>query len=65
MLHAKLLQLCLTLCDPMDYSPPGSLSMEFSRQKYWNRLPFPSAGDLSEPGIEPMTPMLPALQVDS
>ena len=65
MLHAKLLQLCLTVCDPTDYSPPGSLSMEFSRQKYWSRLPFPSAGDLPEPGIEPMTPVPPALQVDS
>ena len=26
-------QLCLTLCNPMDYSPPGSLAMEFSRQE--------------------------------
>ena len=25
------------LCDPMDCSPPGSLSMEFSRQEYWSR----------------------------
>ena len=29
------------------------LSMEFSRQEYWNGLPFPSPGDLSDPGIEP------------
>ena len=28
------------------------LSMEFSRQEYWSRLPFPSPGDLSDPGIE-------------
>ena len=35
-LHAKSLQSCLTLCDPMDCSPPGSLSMEFSRQEYWS-----------------------------
>ena len=27
--------------------------MEFSRQEYWGGLPFPSAGDLSDPGIEP------------
>jgi len=27
--------------------------MEFPRQEYWNGLPFPSPGDLSEPGIEP------------
>ena len=36
--------------------------MEFSRQKYWNRLPFPSLGDLPDPGIEPWSP---ALQADS
>ena len=36
-------QLCPTFCDLMDCSPPGSFSMEFSRQEYWNRLPFPSS----------------------
>ena len=39
-----------TLCDPMDCSP---LSMRFSRQGYWSGLPFPSPGDLPNPGIEP------------
>ena len=35
-------QSCLTLCDPMDYvARQASLSMEFSRQEYWNGLPFP------------------------
>ena len=34
------------------------LSMEFSRQKYWSGLPFPSPGDLPNPGIEPMSPAL-------
>ena len=29
------------------------LSMEFSRQKYWNVLPFPTQGDLPDPRIEP------------
>ena len=29
------------------------LSMEFSRQEYWSRLPFPSPGDLPDPGIKP------------
>ena len=28
-------------------------SMEFSRQAYWSGLPFPSPGDLPDPGIEP------------
>ena len=32
-------QLCPILCDPTDYSPPGSSSMGFSRQEYWNGLP--------------------------
>ena len=39
---AQWLQLCPTLCNPMDYGPPGSLSMEFSWQEYWHGLPFPS-----------------------
>ena len=45
-------QLCLTLCEPMDCSLPGS-SMEFSRQKYGSRLPFSTPGDLPDPRIEP------------
>ena len=48
----------------MDYSTPirvASLSMEFSRQLYCCGLPFPSPGDLSDPGIEPVTPVSPAL----
>ena len=108
---AKSLQSCLTLCDPLDGSPPGfsvpgilqarilewvaisfskiyarlilfatfkkkislsvmsqlfgtlctvacqtSLSMGLSRQEYWSGLPFHSPGDLSRPGIKPMSP---------
>ena len=37
-----------------------SLSMEFSRQEYWSGLPFPSPGDLPDPGIEPGSPTLQA-----
>ena len=55
-------QLCLTVCDPMDCSLPGSPTMEFSKQEYWIGLPFSSPGDLSDPGIEPRSP---ALQADS
>ena len=33
-------------------------SMEFSRQEYWSGLPFPSPGDLPNPGIEPRSPTL-------
>ena len=46
-----------TLCDLMDCSPPDS-SMGFSRQEYWSGLPFPSPGDVPEPGIEPWSPAL-------
>ena len=35
-------------------------SMGFSRQEYWNGLPFPSPGDLPNPGIEPRSPSLQA-----
>ena len=42
-------QLCPTLCNPTDCSPPRS--MEFSKQEYWSGLPFPSAGDLPNLGI--------------
>ena len=34
--------------------------MGFSRQKYWSALPFPSPGDLPNPGIEPRSPTLQA-----
>ena len=36
------------------------LSMGFSRQEYWSGLPFPSPGDLPDPGIEPRSPTLQA-----
>jgi len=44
-------QSCPTLCDPMDYSPPGS-----SVRGYWSGLPFPSPGKLLGPGIKPRFP---------
>ena len=48
---AKLYQ---TLCDLMDCSLPGFfLFMGFSWQEYWSGLPFPTPGDLPNPGIEP------------
>ena len=61
---AKSLQLCLTLCDPMDCRPQALLSMGFSRQEYWSGLPFPSPGDLPDPGVETAFPEAPALQED-
>ena len=41
------------------------LSMGFPRLEYWSGLPFPSPGDLSDPGIKPASPVSPALQADS
>ena len=49
-------QLCLTLCDPMDYTPPGSSVHGILQARYWNGLPFPSPGELPNPGIEPRPP---------
>ena len=47
---------------PWTVACEAPLSMEFSRQEYWNGLPFLSPGDLSNPGIKPESP---ALQADS
>ena len=53
---------CPTLAAPWTVACQASLSIGFSRQEYWSGLPFPSPGDLPNPGIEPGSP---ALQVDS
>ena len=39
--------------------------MGFFRQEYWSGLPFLTPGDLPDPGIEPESPVSPAMQVDS
>ena len=48
---AKSLQSCLTLSDAMDCSLPGSSVHGILQAKYWSGLPFPSPGDLPNPGI--------------
>ena len=45
----------------MDCSLPGSSVHGISRQEYWSGLPFPSPGDLPDPGIEPRSPALDSL----
>ena len=45
----------------MDCSPPGSSVHEILPAKYWSGLPFPPPVDLSDLGIEPMSPASPAL----
>ena len=52
---------CLTTSDPVDCRPPGSSARAFSRQESWSGSPFPSPGDLPDPGIEPTSLMSPAL----
>ena len=61
----KLPQSCLTLCDPMDCSLPGSSYMGFSKQEYWSGLPCLPLGDLPDLRIEPSSLVSPALHVDS
>ena len=53
---------CLTLVIPWTVAPQAPLSMGFSRQECWSRLPFSSPGDLPNPGIKPGAL---ALQTDS
>ena len=53
-------KLCPTLVTPWTVSCQAPLSMGFSRQEYWSALPFPSPGDLPDPGIEPGSPALDA-----
>ena len=43
---------------PWTVAHQASLSMGFSRQEYWSGLPFPSPGDLPNPGTEPASPAL-------
>ena len=58
-LVAQLVQLFVTPWTVAYQAPP---SMGFSRQEYWIELPFPSPGDLPDPGIKPQSP---AFQADA
>ena len=55
-------KLCLTLVTPWSVVGQAPLSIGFPRQERWSGLPFPSLGDLPNPGIKPRSP---ALQADS
>ena len=56
----KLLSRVRLFATPWAVTYQASPSMGFSRQEYWSGLPFPSPGDLSDPGIEPGSPALEA-----
>ena len=47
-MHAKSLQSCPTLCEPMDVAHQAPLSMGFSREEYWSDLPCPPLGGPSQ-----------------
>ena len=52
-------QSCPTLCDPMDYSPPGSSVLGILQARLLEGFPLPAPGDLPDPGIEPTSPASP------
>ena len=57
----KLVSRVLLFATPWTVACQAPPSMEFSSQEYWSGLPFPSPGDLPNPGIKPGSP---ALQID-
>ena len=52
---------CLTLCDPMDWSPPGSSVHGILQRRILEWVAFPPPGSLLHPGIEPVSLASPAL----
>ena len=56
--ESEVAQSCQTLCNPWTVAYQAPLSMGFSRQECWSGLPFPSPGDLPDPGIKPRSPAL-------
>ena len=63
--HAKSPQRVWFLMTQWTVACQAPLSMRFSRHAYWSGLPCPPPGDLPDPGIEPVSPVSPALQADS
>ena len=60
--EVKLLTRVRLFATPWAIAYQAPLSMGFSRREYWSGLPFPSPGDLPNPGVEPRSP---ALQADT
>ena len=58
--EVKLLRCVRFFVTPLTVAHQPPPSMKFSRQQYWSGLPFPSLGDLPDPGIEPGSPTLQA-----
>ena len=64
MLCAQLLSCVRLFATPWTVALQAPLSMGFPRQEYWSGLPFPSPGDLSDPGIKSKSLAPPALAGD-
>ena len=62
---AQMLSHALLFVTPWALVRQGPRVMGFFWQEYWSRLPFPSPGDLSDPGVKPVSPMSSALQAVS
>ena len=58
-------QSCPTLWKPLDCSPPGPSVHGIFQARILEWVTIPSPGDLPDPGIKPMSPVSPALEVDS
>ena len=63
--ESEVAQSCPTLCEPCTVAHQAPLFMGFSRQEYWSGLPFPSPGELPNPGIKPRSPALQAAALTS
>ena len=57
-LHAQSLSHIRLFVTPWTVALQAPLPMGFPRQEYWSGSPFPSPGDLPDPGIEPVSPAL-------
>ena len=61
MCECSVLESCPTLCNYWTIARQAPLSMGLFRQEYWSGLPFPSLGDLPDPGMELTSPVSSAL----
>ena len=59
--HACCSVVSVSFATPRTVALQAPLPMGFSREEYWSGLPFPAPGDLSDPGIEPTSPVSTAL----
>ena len=63
-MRAKLLQLCLILCNPRDCDPPDSSAFGILQARIWEWVAVPFSRDLLNPGLKPMSLMSPELAGD-